>query len=163
MEHNYTFCALTSTIRNKPDNLVIATRKNRNWTCDSSPEVPYPIAKKVFQTLYRQHSLRWGTGEKLLEALNLPELVDFDKSCSSGTQCKELKHNEYTDTLRFSEGNYMAATNSNGHWVCDFDPAIPEECLLPIFSTLHNKPELRYVSGESLVKEISLHKVQREI
>jgi hypothetical protein len=59
----------TMTIRQMPQNYMIAHKKNGEWICNSDPACNEEFALLVFLLTLRHHHLRWGSGETLLEAL----------------------------------------------------------------------------------------------
>jgi len=65
MENILTFEDDSDTIRQMPQNYLIAHRLHREWICNPDPACDHKLAERVFNALW-EHSTKWGNGLNLL-------------------------------------------------------------------------------------------------
>jgi hypothetical protein len=56
----------TETIRQMPQNYMIATRTVNGWVCDPDPAADFELVKRVFNEIFINHESKWGEGLNLL-------------------------------------------------------------------------------------------------
>lgn len=81
MENILTYQETNETIRQMPQNYIIAEKINGKWICDPDPAADKKLVLRVFNELFDNHNSRWGTGLNLLSKVtpnkefNCPEWV----------------------------------------------------------------------------------------
>ncbi len=66
MENILTYQESTETIRQMPQNYLIAEKINGKWVCDPDPAADKELVLRVFNEIFDHHTSRWGTGLQLL-------------------------------------------------------------------------------------------------
>lgn len=62
--------ASSQTIRQLPENYMIADRIQGRWRCDPEPAADWKVVRKIFKLLFFSHKLRYGPGESLVNKYN---------------------------------------------------------------------------------------------
>ncbi len=68
------YCKGSNSIRQMPQNYLLAYRTGDRWTggrwiCDTDPAADENIAVALFKLVLKSHDHRYGTGEHLVEGL----------------------------------------------------------------------------------------------
>lgn len=72
----YKYCEYSESIRQMPENYLIAHKSNRAWLCEPDLAANMDFATRVFRTINHSHANKYlATGEQIIEmALKLEEV-----------------------------------------------------------------------------------------
>ena len=63
----------SDTVRQMPENYLVAYRRERRWICDPDPSADVELATKVFILLF-QFGYKYGSGAAIVEEIEAAEV-----------------------------------------------------------------------------------------
>ena len=70
MKPHIVFEEKNRTIRQMPENYLLAESSKGYWICDPDSAADWKIVKKLFRVIFFGYETKWGSGENLINRYN---------------------------------------------------------------------------------------------